>query len=273
MPGLQGAAGKQADQFIYMKRSKILLLAILVLYCVTAAFGQQLKRVLVFSKTLRYYHESIPAGIAAIQQLGRQYGFLVDSTTNSRLFTEENLKQYAALIFLSPGGDVFDTVQQAELERYIQAGGGFVGIHGASTVEYDWPWYGRLVGAYFDGHPEPQQATVLVADSQHLATRHLPREWRRFDEWYNFKNSTAGLKVLLTVRESDYRGGKQGAYHPVAWYHAFDGGRSFYTALGHFDEAYSDPLFLQHLWGGIQYAMGKGTAPDYSRARTKRINP
>ncbi|WP_276485619.1 ThuA domain-containing protein [Paraflavitalea pollutisoli] len=228
-------------------------------------------RILVFSKTMRYYHESIPAGMKAIMQLGAANRFGVDTSTNPAVFKEENLRRYAAVVFVSPGGDVLDTAQQADFERYIQAGGGYVGIHAATTMEYGWPWYGRLAGAFFDGHPEPQDGVVMVADTNHASTRHLPRTWKRHDEWYNFKTMVSDLHVLLTVDESTYKGGKHGAYHPVAWYHAYDGGRAFYTALGHFDAAYADPLFLQHLLAGIQYAIGNNVQLDYSKATTQRI--
>lgn len=228
-------------------------------------------RVLVFSKTARYYHESIPAGMKAIMQLGKEHRFGVDTSTNPAVFSEENLKQFAAVVFVSPGGDVLDTAQQADFERFIQAGGGYVGIHAATTMEYGWPWYGRLAGAFFNGHPEPQDGVVMVTDTTNAATRHLPRQWKRYDEWYNFKEQVVDVQVLLTVDESTYKGGKHGAYHPVAWYHEYDGGRAFYTALGHFDAAYVDPLFLQHLLAGIQYAIGKNLKLDYRKAKTARI--
>jgi type 1 glutamine amidotransferase len=248
--------------------------ALMVVCCIlhtASTFAQKTgKRILVFSKTTRYYHQSIPAGMAAIQKLGRENGFAVDTSTKPEVFAENNLKKYAAVVFVSPGGDVLDTSQQADFERYIQAGGGYVGIHGATTMEYNWPWYGRLAGAFFDGHPEPQDGVIRVTDSTHASTKHLPRPWKRFDEWYNFKEMVKDVHVLLTVDETTYKGGKHGAYHPVAWYHDYDGGRAFYTALGHFDAAYADPLYLQHLLAGIEYAMGKGVL-DYKKAKTKRV--
>jgi len=235
-------------------------------------FGQQkAARVLAFSKTTRYYHLSIPAAMRAIMQLGKDNHFEVDTTHDPSVFREANLRKYVAVVFVSPGGDVLDTAQQADFERFIQAGGGYVGIHGATTMEYDWPWYGSLAGAFFDGHPVPQEGVVMVVDSTNAATRHLPRQWKRFDEWYNFKAQASDVHVLLTVDESTYKGGKHGSCHPVAWYHDYDGGRAFYTALGHFDAAYNDPLFLQHLLAGIQYAMGNNVKLDYRKAKTPRI--
>jgi cytochrome c len=234
------------------------------------------KRILVFSRTGGWQHSSIPHGIAAIQQLGAEHGFRVDTTKNAAYFTEDSLKQYSAVVFLSTRGNVLDHRQQADFERYIQAGGGFVGIHSATDTEYDWPWYGKLAGAYFESHPDypdssKQNAVLTVVDRKHPATEFLPDTWQRFDEWYSFKQMNPDVQVLLTIDEQTYTGGKLGAYHPMAWYHAFDGGRAFYTALGHTDESYAEPLFRQHLLGGIRYAIGENQPLDYSKARSLRV--
>lgn len=233
------------------------VLLILMAFCVsTAALAKE--KVLVFSKTAGYHHKSIDAGIKAIQQMGVQYKFDVDTTTDSTKFRLKNLKKYAAVIFLNTTGDVLNDDQQKAFQQYIEGGGGFVGVHAATDTEYGWPWYGNLVGAYFVKHPKIQEAVLNVVDSTNIATKHLPRTWKRTDEWYNFKSIASDLHVLITIDESSYTGGTNGANHPMAWYHNYDGGRAFYTELGHTDESYSDPLYLQHLWGGIQYAMGKG---------------
>lgn len=217
-------------------------------------------KVLIFSRTCGYHHASIPAGIAAIQKLGKTNGFETDTTTDAGLFTTDNLKKYKAVVFLNTT-DTSDVLlnadQKAAFIKYIQSGKGFVGVHAATDAEYQWDWYSKLVGAHFLSHPKIQQAVLHVEDQKNLSTRHLPKEWTRTDEWYNFKNIGKDLHVLLTIDESTYQGGKNGSYHPMAWYHEFDGGRAFYTELGHTDESYSDPLFLQHLLGGILYAMGK----------------
>lgn len=223
---------------------------------VTAAIAKN--KVLVFSKTAGYHHKSIDAGIKAIQQLGAQYNFDVDTTTDSTVFVLNNLKKYAAVLFLNTTGNVLNDEQQNAFRQYIQQGGGFVGVHAASDTEYEWPWYGNLVGAYFVKHPKIQEAVLVINDSTNIATKHLPRPWKRTDEWYNFKFVATDLQVLISIDETSYSGGTNGAKHPMSWYHTVDRGRSFYTALGHTDESYADPLFLQHLWGGIQYAMGKG---------------
>ncbi|MFA5244128.1 MAG: ThuA domain-containing protein [Pedobacter sp.] len=215
------------------------------------------KRILVFYKTAKYKHLSIPAGIRAINKLGLENKFQTDTSSDASLFTDVNLKKYNAVVFLSTSGDMLNDEQQNAFERYIRAGGGYMGIHGASAGEYEWPWYGRLVGAIFDGHPVQQYATFKIIDKKHRSTRHLPLNWNVKEELYNFKNISPDIKVLLTVDESTYKGGTNGSFHPMAWYRDFEGGRSFYTALGHADDKFSNPLFLKHILEGIRYAMGK----------------
>ncbi|WP_227006235.1 ThuA domain-containing protein [Rufibacter latericius] len=211
--------------------------------------------VLVFYKTAGFYHTSIPAGLAAIQKLGRENGFKVDTTKNAAVFVPDTLKKYKAVLFLSTTQDVLNDAQQGAFEQFIKAGGGFVGVHAATDTEYNWPWYNQLVGAYFESHPEIQNATIQILDKNHASTSFLPARWDRRDEWYNFKSINPQIKVLATLDETTYKGGKNGANHPIAWYHTFDGGKVFYTACGHTDESYQEPLFLRHLLGGIQYVL------------------
>ncbi len=225
-----------------------------------ASAQAQPARLLVFSKTAAFRHDSIPAAIVALRRLGQQHHIAIDFTEDSHVFTTANLARYAAVAFLMTTGTVLNSDQAAALERYIHSGGGFAGIHSASDTEYNWPWYGRLVGAYFDrvhGHSKVVRATVHVVDPHTPSTSMLPATWVRTDEWYNFAtNPTGSVHVLLTVDEATYHGGVMGASHPIAWEHTFDGGRAWYTAMGHTIESYSEPLFLAHLWGGIVYAAG-----------------
>lgn len=214
-------------------------------------------RILIYSKTNGYHHASIPAGIAAIKKLGAENGFDVDDTVDSTRFNSKNLKKYAAIIFLSTTGKVFGPDEESAFRAYIEHGGGFVGIHAATDCEYNWPWYGELVGAYFKSHPKQQQAKLIIVDKSNPSTVGLPDPWERFDEWYNFRNLSQQTKILLKIDESSYTGGENGDNHPMAWYHDFDGGRAFYTALGHTDESYSDSNYLHHILGGIKYAMTK----------------
>ena len=211
---------------------------------------------LVFSRTEGFRHDSIPAGIAAIQQLGRQRGFSVDVTENAATFADASLARYKVVVFLSTTGDVLDNGQQAAFERFIRRSGGFVGVHSAADTEYDWPFYGALIGAYFAGHPEIQQASMQVENSP--TTAGLPRLWVRRDEWYNFqKNPRANVDVLAALDERTYTGGTMSPDHPIMWSHTYEGGLGWYTAGGHTTESFSEPLFLDHLGKGILWAAGQ----------------
>src|SRR4051812_11441324 len=184
-------------------------------------------RILVFTKTKGYHHESIPDGIAAVRKLGKENGFEVDTTKDASQFTENNLKKYKAVIFLSTTGNVLNGDQQLAFERFIQSGGGYVGIHAAADTEYEWPWYNNLVGAYFQSHPNNpnvRKAIVQVVDTTHVSTKGLPLQWERSDEWYNYRNIYSALKVVAKLDEESYEGGENGDNHPIAWYHDFDGG-------------------------------------------------
>lgn len=213
--------------------------------------------ILIFTKTTGYRHTSIAAGKAALLTICREKNWQADTTEDAGFFTREKLARYRAVVFLNTTGDVLDSVQQSAFEGYIRNGGGFLGIHAASDTEYGWPWYGRLVGGWFRSHPEIQDAVIQVKDHDHAATRHLGATWQRRDEWYNLNLVNPDVNVLLLLDESSYRGGDMGPYHPLAWYHRFEGGRAFYTAGGHTEEAYSEPDFLRHLRGGLEYAAGK----------------
>jgi type 1 glutamine amidotransferase len=213
-------------------------------------------RVLVFTKASGWVHDSIEEGVAAVRRLGAEHGFGVHHTDEASAFTEESLAAYDVVVFLNTSETVFDDAQRAAFKSFIRNGGGFAGVHAASDTEYDWPWYGGLVGAYFASHPEIQEATIHVVDPGHPSTAHLPEQWVRTDEWYDFRDPPDGVNVLLMLDEDSYEGGRMGDHHPIAWYHEYDGGRSWYTALGHTRESYREPLFLQHLLGGIAWAAG-----------------
>ncbi len=229
-------------------------------------------RVLVFSKTKVYRHESIKEGKTAIINMGKENGFDVDTTEMSEDFNEANLKKYRAVVFLSTTGDVLNQAQQNEFMRFIQAGGGYVGIHAAADTEYDWWWYGKLVGAYFQSHPAEQQNAIARKVTQFSPAKEdkLLSEWKRKDEWYNYKKISSDITVLYNLDESTYEGGENGKNHPITWYHDFDGGRSFYTGFGHTKESYSEPDFLSQVLMGVQYAMGD-SSPDFSKARALSV--
>jgi cytochrome c len=259
---------------------KIALLVLVALSCTYFSCNKARPgkpRVLVFSKTMGYHHTSIDAGIAAIQKMGKENGIEVDTTKNPAMFNEDTLKKYSTVIFLSTTGDVLDYRQEAAFERYIQAGGGYVGVHAAADTEYDWGWYGRLMGDWFydhpgihDKNPNVQPGTYNVVDATNDATKHLPKVWKRTDEFYSFKKALApDVHVLITLDESTYKGGKRMGLHPATWYHDFDGGRAFYTAMGHTEESYKDDNYLKMLLAGIKYTIGENKELDYSKAKSQ----
>lgn len=222
-------------------------------------------KLLVFSKTAGHRHDSIKAGRQALIDMGKGNGFQVEATEDAEMFSLENLQQYSAVVFLNTTGDVLNQAQQTAFERYIQSGGGFVGVHAATDTEYEWPWYGLLVGAYFAGHPPVQEATLRVINKQHSSTSSLGESWQKTDEWYNFKSINPDARVLIEIDEATYKGGTNGDSHPISWYHDYDGGRAFYTAMGHAKKTYKDRVFLGHLLGGIAYAMGEESASAFTQ--------
>lgn len=211
-------------------------------------------RVLVFTKTAGWRHESLPTTIAALQRLGEKEGITVDHTEDATEFNTANLARYRAVVFGSTTGDVLDATQQAAMETFVRSGGGFMGIHAAADTEYDWPWYGELVGAWFKSHPPGLQTSRVVFEG---GPRDAPTAWTVTDELYNYRsNPRTRVQVLATVQESDYEGGTMGQDHPIAWCHGFDGGRAWYTGLGHEAALYADPVFVWQLTQGLRYAAG-----------------
>ncbi|QDH10819.1 DUF1349 domain-containing protein [Nocardioides dongxiaopingii] len=217
-------------------------------------------KALVFSKTAAFRHSNIDEATTAIQKLGVENNFTVTATEDGAAFNDENLATFDVVIFLSTTGDVLTPSQQSAFERYIQSGGGYAGIHAASDTEYDWPWYGNLVGTYFNNHPAgTPTATVKVEDPAHPSTAGIEPRWQRTDEWYNFRTNPRGkVHVLASMDETSYApgGGAMGAEHPIAWCQDYDGGRSWYTGMGHTEASFLDPKFLGHILGGIQTAAG-----------------
>jgi type 1 glutamine amidotransferase len=232
------------------------------------------ERILVFSKTAGFRHQSIPDGIKAIREiLGGRYE--IDASEDAVVFGAENLKRYRAVVFLSTTGDILNEDQQKAFEAFIRAGGGYAGVHAAADTEHTWPWYGDLVGAYFKTHPEIQPATIKVEDRTHRSTRMLPAEWRRTDEWYVYnRNPRDRVRVLASLDDSTIKGATMDGDHPIAWYHEFQGGRSWYTGGGHTSESFSEDLFRKHLEGGILWAAGAAEeAPGVEHGSTTTDAP
>ena len=214
--------------------------------------------VLIYSKTEGYRHQSIEKGVLTLKQLGRANGFIVLQTETASDINPENLKNYKLVVFLSTTQDVLNDTQQLAFERYIKNGGSFLGIHAAADTEYEWSWYGKLVGGYFESHPNNpnvRKASIQRIDKTHASSSHLPDTWVRNDEWYNYKNLNPAMNVVLNLDESTYEGGTNGENHPIAWYHEFDGGRAYYTGGGHTEESFDEPEFRQHLLGAIEWCL------------------
>jgi cytochrome c len=219
-------------------------------------------KALVFSKTLMFRHPSITNGIAAIKKLGVENRFQVEATEDSGAFTATNLARFEVVIFLSTSGDILNEEQQAAFSGFVERGGGLAAIHagvaGDVATEGAWPWYGEALCARFTNHSAIVQAAIDIEDRKHPSTAPLPARWLRTDEWYNFIASPRGkARVLASLDEASYRGGTLGKDHPIAWCRRMGKGRVWYTALGHTEESFSEPLFLKHLLGGIRFAAGK----------------
>jgi type 1 glutamine amidotransferase len=255
----------------------MLALTLFALYSLTINAQLKNKHILIFTKNGKgYVHENIAASIAAIQKLGTENGFTADTTTNSALFTDDNLKKYDVIIFSNTNNDVFDTEEQkVAFMRYIQAGGGFMGIHSASGTERNWKWFKLMLGATFLRHPPYQGFTVHVLDKKHPAVKNLSPQWQTNDECYFFKEINPSVKVLLVsdisvIKEQDsiknIKPDVFGNRYPAAWCQEFDGGRIWYTALGHSKEDYSNATYLAHLLEGLKWVTDK-PKPDYKKAK------
>lgn len=241
-----------------MKRMLLPLLAAFAGFVAQPAEAQSLagKKFLVFSKTTGFRHQSIAQGKQMFLDMARASQFTVDTTEDAALFTDSKLAAYDVVVFLNTTGNVLNDQQQEAFQRYIRSGRRFLGIHAASDTEYDWPWYNQLVGGYFTSHPRPQLATYINLVPRHPATAFWPDRFARFEEIYNFKSmQPERLSFVLAVDEKSYDGGSMPAFHPMAWCQQFDGGRAFYTALGHHPETYADPDFRKHIAGALQWLL------------------
>ena len=253
---------------------KILSLALMAAFVFVA--GQSMAqrggqfRALLFTKTAGFHHESIHEGVAAIKKLAQRHTFSVDWQDNPSIFSDERLKNYDVVIFLSTTSDILNDEQQAAMERFIQSGKGWVGVHAAADTEYEWEWYTKMVGMMFKIHPQQQTAYLNIEDHKFPGMQRFPERLLWTDEWYEYQKpyKSDDLHFLISIDEKSYDpntkwgdnvGKGMGDFHPMAWYHNYDGGRAFYTGLGHIGLVYEDPLFLDHLYGGIYWAAtGKG---------------
>jgi uncharacterized protein len=245
------------------------ILALFLLVHFSYAQNTKQFKALLFTKTDGFYHESINEGVDGVKKLAERNFFNIEVHENASVFNDKKLEEFQVIIFLNTTGNILNDEQQLAMEKFIKAGKGYVGVHSASDTEYDWAWYTKLVGRMFKIHPVIQTATLKSHDSKFPGMERVPPAWQWTDEWYEYgEDKIDGLKVLLSVDEKTYNanvkwgqneGKGMGDMHPIAWYHDYDGGRAFYTGLGHMPLVFSDPIFLEHLYGGIYWAAtGKG---------------
>lgn len=205
-----------------------------------------------FTRTEGFHHESIAVAAPALTAALAERGFEVTTTDDPGTFTAETLGAVDVVVFLETTGDVLDPPEEAALQQFVEGGGGWVGVHSALDTEYDWPFYETLAGAHFLAHPAVQPATVRREDADHPAMAGVPDAWERTDEWYDLRaDPRPDVHVLATVDEATYDGGRMGADHPIAWCHAVGAGRSFVTAMGHTDESWREPRFVDHVAAGV----------------------
>ncbi|MBZ4188418.1 ThuA domain-containing protein [Niabella beijingensis] len=238
-------------------------------------------KVLVYTKNGKgYVHENVPFAAAAIQQLGKTHGFSVDTSSQPEVMTEGNLKKYTLLIFPSTNNDVFDTDEQRlAFRRYIEAGGGFVGLHSVTGTERNWRWFKMMLGGTFSWHAKFQSFMVRVIDTRHPSMNGVPAVWEKGDECYFAKEMYPGPRVLMVhdLRTIDTTNVKQkellnknrgnyGDFYPTAWEYPFDGGHTWVTTLGHDKKDYSDPVYLNHVLGGIRFVAGQVKGIDFKKA-------
>ncbi|CCH54889.1 Crp/FNR family transcriptional regulator [Fibrisoma limi BUZ 3] len=268
-----------------MSRSNSALLGFVFLWLTTITVGWSKDdvnwkkvKVLVYTKNGKgYVHDNIPNAVQCIQRLGQQYGFKVDVSDQPTVFTEDNLKQYTTLIFPSTNNDVFDTdAQRLAFRRYIEAGGGFVGIHSVMGTERNWSWFKRMIGGTFAWHPPFQKIRINVIDTKHPSMAGLPKVWEKEDEFYFSKEMSPGPTIIMANDLTSLNQGEPekikmfgGTYtqlYPSAWYYNFDGGYTWCTTLGHHKKDYEDPTFVQHIFQGIRYVVGQVKKIDFSKA-------
>jgi type 1 glutamine amidotransferase len=242
-----------------------LLLALLL--SVAAAAADQ--KVLVYTRNYTpdgkgYVHDNIATSVATIQKMGAENHFSVDVSDDPKVFTDANLKQYAALIFSNSNNEAFENdAQRDAFQHYIQAGGGFVGIHSASGSERKWPYFWSILGGKFVRHPKQQPFLVRVVDPKNPITAKLPATFTWTDEFYYHDNVNPDIKPLLVSdphklddpQKDTYPGDKFGDAVPLAWYHTTGKSREFYTALGHNIKDYSNPILYNLILGGIQWVL------------------
>lgn len=225
------------------------------------------KHVLIYSKNGQgYVHDNIAASVECLKKICDEKQWTYEATDDAAVFTPEKIKAFDLLVFTNTNNETFDTDSQKDVfKQYIQNGGGFVAIHSACGSERKWPWFWANLGGKFMRHPVFQPFDICVIDRNHPSTAHLPEIWKWEDECYYMNELNPRIHVLVAAdlrtikddKKDNYPGRVFGDYFPLAWCQEFDGGRQWYTALGHKIEHYKDELFIKHLAGGMEWAMTK----------------
>lgn len=249
-----------------MNIKNYLLIVLLLLSSVLSAqdnkpdFEEKLN-LLIFSKTSGYRHESISSGLKMLYDLSKKQNWVITATENGSLFNEDVLQNIDVIVFLNPTGDALNEDQQSAFEKFAKSKKGIVGIHAAADFEYEWPFYGNIVGAYFRTHPPAQEGTVIFEDYGHPAMKPFKgmKTYTTFDEWYSYKeNPRSKVHVLATLDENSIKKASNDNWkmgdHPIIWWQEIDETRSFYTVFGHTHEAFQDNLIIEHIKNAINWA-------------------
>jgi uncharacterized protein len=213
------------------------------------------KSILVFTKTAGFRHGSIPAGVAMMEQITEKLNWSMTHSEDAALFNPDTLKNYGIIVFLCTSGTILNEEEKLSLETFVESGGSFLGIHSASDTEYDWPWYGKMLGAWFSDHPHIQEARLYTSTTPHPSIMGLPSEWFHTDEYYNFRSFEPDIQRVLFVDGTTFTGGKHSDNHPMSWYKTIGKGKSFYCALGHTNESYEDSVFQLHIENALNWLM------------------
>lgn len=240
-----------------MKKLIILISSLIILMSFMSCSEKNVN-ILVFTKANGFKHAAIQKGAETVKEMEKIYPFKVTVSDDSLMFSEQSLKQFDVALFMNTTGNILGNEEKLAFQNFIRNGGGFVGVHAASDTEHDWDWFDQLVGTHFSDHPRIQKAKLNVLKNDTPSTKHLPKVWEMTDEWYNWKHDLdPSIEVLITIDETTYEGGKHGDNHPISWRHEFEGGKVWFTALGHVLENFDDENFIKHLAGGIKWAASK----------------
>ncbi|WP_458388926.1 ThuA domain-containing protein [Sphingomonas sp. F9_3S_D5_B_2] len=245
-------------------RKLILLLLALTFGFEPAAIARPPQAILIYSGTTGYRHESIPAGIKAVTAIASRRGLKVEASEDPNVFSAGNLQRFRAIVLLScttdpknPASEWLVGARRDALQGFVRHGGGILAIHAAADSHYNWPWYGKMIGGHFARHPTgTPQGIVHVTPGLGSIVAGLGATKSRTDEWYYFDDYDPTSRLLMTLDPASISE-KDVNPNPASWTREVEGGRVFYTAMGHTRESYSDPWFLRHLANGLDWVLNR----------------